>query len=399
MEDLARVPPLSSIRSYHAFFDRRIPGFGFPFAAAIAIALLISVLAIMIVNFQRQEIPLSSVPLIEYSIQQLVSCLVTTAALVWLSYNITSGWLLVVLFGCMNAYFDQAIQFATALVRSSSSSLDWRFMLLGVAWGICVPGAIILAIRLAGLRLFVTIISAVAGWCLYQTASRFLLAPGAPIDWFEVALRSSLGGVVIGVGFYAGLRTQYARMRRFPLAAEAPTPSGERISKKFFIASCGIGLFVGLPLALAGASSRDAAQLAFQLAVGALLILFAVIVFLVLVHRMWAAIQDGSARTSPGKAVGLCFVPVFNLYWIFQVFPGFATDYNAYLDRHSLPAPRLGRGLFIAYPILCILGAIPFLGIILAIVTPLIGLMIVGRACDAINALPTNAVDPATAAG
>jgi len=59
-----------------------------------------------------------------------------------------------------------------------------------------------------------------------------------------------------------------------------------------------------------------------------------------LVYRMWSAIQDGRARTSPANAVALLFEPVYSLYWIFQTFGGFARDYNKYLSRHGVAAPR-----------------------------------------------------------
>src|SRR4051812_41137726 len=60
----------------------------------------------------------------------------------------------------------------------------------------------------------------------------------------------------------------------------------------------------------------------------------AVIAHCMLIYKSWAAIQDGQASTSPAAAVGFCFVPFFNLYWVFQVWLGFAVDYNDYLRRH-----------------------------------------------------------------
>ncbi len=49
----------------------------------------------------------------------------------------------------------------------------------------------------------------------------------------------------------------------------------------------------------------------------------------VMVYRMWKSIQwGGTARTGPGKALGLMLVPVFNIYWAYQAYWGFAQDYN-----------------------------------------------------------------------
>ena len=79
------------------------------------------------------------------------------------------------------------------------------------------------------------------------------------------------------------------------------------------------------------------------------------------VYRMWDVIQTGGlARMTPGRAVGFLFIPIFNLYWIFQVFPGFATDYNATLRNQELGLPPLPRGLFVAYAVL-VLVAVPVL--------------------------------------
>ncbi len=36
-----------------------------------------------------------------------------------------------------------------------------------------------------------------------------------------------------------------------------------------------------------------------------------------LVYKLWDSIQDGTARTTPGKGVGFLFIPFFNFYWIY----------------------------------------------------------------------------------
>lgn len=94
----------------------------------------------------------------------------------------------------------------------------------------------------------------------------------------------------------------------------------------------------------------------------------------VFVYKMWAAIDDRRARTTPGRAVALLFVPGFNLYWAYHVFVGFAHDYNAYLARHGLSAPRLVPRHFLA-----------------ALLLPGIGVLIfwhlVGQICDGIRAI------------
>jgi hypothetical protein len=107
----------------------------------------------------------------------------------------------------------------------------------------------------------------------------------------------------------------------------------------------------------------------------------------VVLWKMWSAIQDGNARTTPGKAIGFLFIPFFNVYWIFQVWGGFPRDYNNYIDRRGLPVSHLSSGVFMAYPVLILLTAIPLLGILVALINMFLFVAIICRTCDAVNAL------------
>jgi hypothetical protein len=77
-----------------------------------------------------------------------------------------------------------------------------------------------------------------------------------------------------------------------------------------------------------------------------LFIVLAAVATIGLFYRAWKTIQDGHARTTPGKALGFSFIPVFNFYWIFVVMAGFASDFNDYLERHDLPGKPLPGWLF-----------------------------------------------------
>lgn len=84
-----------------------------------------------------------------------------------------------------------------------------------------------------------------------------------------------------------------------------------------------------------------------SLVVGILLVVSAAAVWLVVLYQLWEALRDGNARTTPGKAVGFLFIPIFNVYWIFEVWLGFARDYNKYVSQVGLAAKRLPAGLFL----------------------------------------------------
>jgi hypothetical protein len=125
-----------------------------------------------------------------------------------------------------------------------------------------------------------------------------------------------------------------------------------------------IGATLALPVGLARLPSLLWVAVAVCMLVGA-------VSPLVLLYRAWTCINDGGARTSPRRAVGLLIIPVFNVYWMFCVVPGFATDFNLFIERHQIEARPLSRNL------------------ILATMVPLIGIVfywgVIADICDSIN--------------
>lgn len=112
-----------------------------------------------------------------------------------------------------------------------------------------------------------------------------------------------------------------------------------------------------------------------------------VVLMVIFIHRIWSSIQDGYAPTTPGLAVGLCFVPFFNLYWVFRVFPGFATAYNAFIGRHGLHVRPISQGLYVAYAVFCLLGAVPMVNLITAPIGLIVAGFVLADGCRAVNAL------------
>jgi len=121
---------------------------------------------------------------------------------------------------------------------------------------------------------------------------------------------------------------------------------------------------------------------------GALLAsLFALIVFCLLLHKMWGAIEDDQTTVTPGKAVGFLFIPLFNIYWGFQAIARFPDEFNMYAKRHSINVPSLRSGLFLAYVILALMVWIPVLNIVTAPAMYIVEMVMIGRICDGVNAL------------
>ena len=106
----------------------------------------------------------------------------------------------------------------------------------------------------------------------------------------------------------------------------------------------------------------------------------------VLLAKMWGSIQDEWTGVTPGKAIGFLFIPFFNLYWIFRVWGGYATEYDNYVLRHDLDIAPLESYSFIFYPIFAILGGLLYFPII---ILPFLLFPMIGKACDAVNSLGT----------
>ena len=83
--------------------------------------------------------------------------------------------------------------------------------------------------------------------------------------------------------------------------------------------------------------------------------LFCVAVSFVLMYRFWSAVQPYGAAATPGKAVGFCFIPFFNLYWIFVCYFVLARDINRHLPEewHGVRASEFDAFSF------CVMSVIP----------------------------------------
>ena len=177
-----------------------------------------------------------------------------------------------------------------------------------------------------------------------------------------------------------------------------------RLSKGFYLGSIIGGMGVGMVLYIIGIILAivemdrwrpNWGPPIFLLLVGLVVLVYGAIMWLRLVYKSWKAVQDGHARTTPGKAVGFLFIPFYNFYWIFQAFWGFAKDCNKYIERHNSPAPKLPEGLFLAFSILSLVGGIPYVGWLAQIPNFVILIIMVIMICDTVNSLPAPSAEAA----
>ncbi len=147
---------------------------------------------------------------------------------------------------------------------------------------------------------------------------------------------------------------------------------------------------VGFVLFLVGAGSYDADMyIGFGIVVGIIGIIgivFGAVLFCMYLYRAWKMIQDGYAYATPREAVGFLFIPFYSLYWYFQAFWRWSKDYNSFIQRNALNAPRMPEGLFLTWAILNVVLSIPYIGVFLGLL-PLVVIAIIGtvKICQAVN--------------
>jgi hypothetical protein len=173
------------------------------------------------------------------------------------------------------------------------------------------------------------------------------------------------------------------------------------LSKGFYLGSILGGLGLGGLLIIIGivaASEDPGAGLAFM-CFGCLPMIYGAVVVCVLIYKLWAAIQDGRPRTTPGKAVGFLFIPFYNFYWGFQAYWGWTQDFNRYVGERNIPAPRMPEGLALTICILILATMIPFVGSFIVPVHLVLYIVFFNSAINGVNALAAaRAAAPAAAA-
>lgn len=71
-----------------------------------------------------------------------------------------------------------------------------------------------------------------------------------------------------------------------------------------------------------------------------------------ILHRAWSAVQDGVTTVTPGKAVGFCYIPFFNLYWNFVAHVGLIKEINRLAEARGRPDQKSNEGFALTFSIL-----------------------------------------------
>jgi len=151
------------------------------------------------------------------------------------------------------------------------------------------------------------------------------------------------------------------------------------------VLSYGPGLQMGRP----DAGALEGASILFSIA--------GLVFGLILIYKMWEAIQAGPARTTPGKAVGFLFIPYFNLYWMFVVLYGWAKDYNQFVKLRRIRALPVSEELPLGLCVFSLLGGmaafgafvfqVAVLGVLILVILDVFAALYFWVACEGINVL------------
>ena len=170
------------------------------------------------------------------------------------------------------------------------------------------------------------------------------------------------------------------------------------ISKPFYFGSYLAAIILATPFSIgsliAGQGAIKEKHLPFAM-IGGVLGLYAFIVFVILIYKMWKAIPAAYARTTPGKAVGFLFIPVFNLYWWFQALWGWSRDWNAYAARSQGRLPPISEQLALYIAVFGVtsgsigtiasIGGATWLGSVLAVPNYILVPIFIYQVCTVIN--------------
>jgi len=132
--------------------------------------------------------------------------------------------------------------------------------------------------------------------------------------------------------------------------------------------------------------------------IGVLTGLYAFVVFAVLIYKMWKAIPTTGARTTPGKAVGFLFIPVFNVYWWFPAIWGWSQDWNSYAAKSEGRLQRISERLALSIAVFSAVGGTigiiaafagaPWLGTVLAAPNYVLIPVFIFQVCSLLNNAP-----------
>lgn len=331
---------------------------------------------------------------VSFLVSVVISWGVSWWCISWLLGNIRRGqWLFACLVGVelLTRRLDYSLRAVIDLMHGKALyeairpalGLNWSYLSDGVFFGAGIAAAVTIALKLRPQRLvLVPLVSAAAFPIAFGITELVSGSIGNLAVNKEQLLGRTLQGLFFGLALWAGFECQRRR------TLSAVRVDDRRFDTGMFVIWPAVGLLLGLDLLVAASNEHNGTwQGPVLITVAVLAILASAVMNMVFLYRAWAAIRS-PFTTSPGSAVGLLFVPLFNFYWIFQAFPGMASAYNAYVDHHEFRVPHLSRGWFLSFVLSSFVVEIPLAGLFFTWLPVVAGAVMISRLGDAVNRLP-----------
>jgi len=178
---------------------------------------------------------------------------------------------------------------------------------------------------------------------LRELAAQGLITPNSPVE--SDTGHKGVAGQLPSLTFGTAAPTPSAQPTQTPPPPVKPAPavssnpgvvsapSGAatiRKLKTYFVMSL-LCLMLGIPLL-------------FAWGLGAFLLIASFIYWCKLLYELWKLIPSDIARTTPGKAVGFLFIPLFVYYWCFVSLLGLCNDLEKVLQQRGIQY-QINKGL------------------------------------------------------
>ena len=109
--------------------------------------------------------------------------------------------------------------------------------------------------------------------------------------------------------------------------------------------------------------------------------------YLVFIYKAWNRLDRRAGRPSPGAAVGLHFVPLFNIYWFFRSMYPLGACINEDARWRRANAYPVSEGMAKVAAVCMALSAIPFAGLVATLVLLFLVPTMMASYASALNAL------------
>lgn len=178
-----------------------------------------------------------------------------------------------------------------------------------------------------------------------QISAETLVCPEGGQEWRKVREVGGFAGYVTSAAGSANPQT-------LAPSSSAASPSGVRrtsfgiLTATIVLSACSIALELLTVADITGTSLPSYIYM--------IVSIVGIVTWSIYHYRLWQLLPDQVAETTPGKAVGLMFVPGFNLYWVFRSHQGVNRGLNRLIDANRVSGPRASVGLATAHSVLFI---------------------------------------------